>query len=76
MSSGYPFPVLLLRICIVKKLFHQIDERERTFQSKFAVDLELEGNVFIHFLVSGVDVRSATVVELGRIGVERKIDAQ
>lgn len=76
MASGYPFPVFAFTDIYRKKLFHQIDERERAFQSKFAVDFELEGYFFVHFFVSGVDVRSAAVVELGRIGIERKVDAQ
>lgn len=76
MASGYPFPVFAFTDIYRKKLFHQIDERERAFQSKFAVDFELEGHFFVHFFVSGVDVRSAAVVELGRIGIERKVDAQ
>lgn len=55
---------------------HQRDERERAFERKFAVDLELEGNFGIHLFVSGIRVRHFAGVEFGSVAVKRQIYAQ
>ena len=53
-----------------------VNEGKGALQCKLAVDLELEGNVLIDFLVSRCGVGGATVVELGCFRIEGEIDTQ
>ena len=58
------------------RLLYVVDEGKGALQCKLAVDLELEGDFLIDFLVSRCGVGGATVVELGCFRIEGEIDTQ